>query len=506
VPAIAWAAEPDIQVPIRQPSSLESIFTSAELFMICTFVSSVWAFIWIGSYSEWSHNVPVSLDGETCREASIRNGVQGCVLCRDDYINVGLSCLSSLEEIGPLQVGAKFGSLFYAVLIVCTQLCGATSAMFLIRRTRRLGFLARKELAIVAIALFIDIVRMFLVDIFVIQDLFSGGAYQIFREPIPCDPAARYDEFFGADGTVYCEDFSNITAATRYYIGTSRAAFSSDTGKCTTWTSASPLLDFNTLSETWPFQFWAGGGHPRFSRLGWVVGGEFAFYIFFAVFINEVADIMFILPTSVCGWRFKALAILLELFQLGAICPAAIFTHGECLHHSDPFGVSLRFLRDVAVTFGYCTAVMPFFAIPLAVLGLGIPCVMLFIAGIFVLMIILPLKCISFVTRGVVAATVDKLLALMQQWLRLFVDELLRLPSMDALLPSITFLTFIPLLITGVFLGFFSVVGQASKKDGMQGLLALVFVSDVSFKIIATTCAEVLERMVQVGSRIAAVV
>ena len=65
-----------------------------------------------------------------------------------------------------------------------------------------------------------------------------------------------------------------------------------------------------------------------------------------------------------------------------------------------------------------------------------------------------------------------------------------RLPSVDALLPSITFLTFIPLLITGVFLGFLALVGQASKTDGVQGLLALVFVSDVSFKIIATTCAE----------------
>ncbi len=50
-------------------------------------------------YSEWSHDILVNLDVETCKEASIRNGVQDCMVHRDGFINVGLSCIKRLEDL-----------------------------------------------------------------------------------------------------------------------------------------------------------------------------------------------------------------------------------------------------------------------------------------------------------------------------------------------------------------------------------------------------------------------
>jgi hypothetical protein len=71
-------------------------------------------------------------------------------------------------------------------------------------------------------------------------------------------------------------------------------------------------------------------------------------YYFFATFVNEVADNLFVVPTTTShGWKCKAFSIALEMFQLGALCPAAIFDHWDCLHYTDPLGVSLVHLMDL---------------------------------------------------------------------------------------------------------------------------------------------------------------
>ena len=77
-------------------------------------------------------------------------------------------------------------------------------------------------------------------------------------------------------------------------------------------------------------------GHPRFLHLGWVLGGEFCLYYFGATVINEVADNFFVVPTTTVrgGWKCKALSIVLELFQLGTLFPAAAFVHGECIRYA----------------------------------------------------------------------------------------------------------------------------------------------------------------------------
>eukprot|EP01052_Picozoa_sp_SAG31_P044227 SAG31_NODE_7635_length_1634_cov_0.876221_2_plen_48_part_01 len=42
------------------------------------------------------------------------------------------------------------------------------------------------------------------------------------------------------------------------------------------------------------------------------------------------------------------------MFQLGALFPAAAFTHGDCLQYTDPLEVNLKVVRDMITTFGYC--------------------------------------------------------------------------------------------------------------------------------------------------------
>ena len=131
-------------------------------------------------------------------------------------------------------------------------------------------------------------------------------------------------------------------------------------------------------------------------------------YYFGASVINEVADNFFVVPADTIswGWKAKAFSIVLEVpslslgpgrrpliptlaravsplrresrtvaqasvahlpfptftrrapgrsqvFQLGALFPAAAFDHGDCLRYMDPLGVDLKLVRTTIVAFGY---------------------------------------------------------------------------------------------------------------------------------------------------------
>ena len=61
-----------------------------------------------------------------------------------------------------------------------------------------------------------------------------------------------------------------------------------------------------------------------------------------------------VVPIVCCwGWKCKVFSIVLEVFQLGALFPAAAFDHGDCIRYMDPFSVDLHFVRTTIVTFGY---------------------------------------------------------------------------------------------------------------------------------------------------------
>ena len=50
--------------------------------------------------------------------------------------------------------------------------------------------------------------------------------------------------------------------------------FLQDTSRCTTFGADSALMDYDSHGS-WNRR----GGHQRFTRIGWAVGGEFALYL-----------------------------------------------------------------------------------------------------------------------------------------------------------------------------------------------------------------------------------
>merc|ERR1711988_171828 len=58
---------------------------------------------------------------------------------------------------------------------------------------------------------------------------------------------------------------------------------------------------------------------------------------------------------------------------------------------------------------------------------------------------------------------------------------------------SVMTLSFIPMLLTGCFLGLLVVVGQGSKSGFMQVVTAIVLLADVLFKVGATLVTETHE-------------
>merc|ERR1712146_730910 len=69
-------------------------------------------------------------------------------------------------------------------------------------------------------------------------------------------------------------------------------------------------------------------------------------------------------------------SIALEVAQLGALAPAAVFDHNPCLTYKAPFGTPVGAIRDLIVPWGYCIWSLVVACLPLAVCGLvilGIP-------------------------------------------------------------------------------------------------------------------------------------
>ena len=226
---------------------------------------------------------------------------------------------------------------------------------------------------------------MLVIDIFVLRQYFSGGAYSIFRAPTLCDSLANSTDtgWLGADGSTYCDVSAPVLNTTmdaatvasiveerdsaEYYIATHREAYTGDSDQCSLFGRDTALLDLDETSGTW-----GNGGHPRFTRLGWVIGGEFALYYFFATFINELADCMFVVPTTTAGgWRCKIFSVALEFAQLGALAPAAVFDHNPCLHYTAPLNAPIALIRDLIVPWGYCIWGFVLASIPL--FGAGKP-------------------------------------------------------------------------------------------------------------------------------------
>lgn len=434
-----------------------------------------------------------AMDNDTacaeCGERSI------CAVCSEGYHNLGAQCFKHLENMPALKTGAALGGTTYFVLIVAIQCIGIVSEVLLIRRLFRRKLMPRKELVILCMALCTELVRMFLTDVFVMREYFGGRAYKIFRQPLPCTPSSTMS-WQAADSHWYCPDLSPHTADTHYYVADHETAWSMDRDMCSTFTTASPLLNFDERSPQDITRVIPGSNHRRFRTIGWIIGGEFAIYYFFATFINEVADIMFVVPTTTSsGWLCKIFSVALEVFQLGALCPAAIFSHQDCLHYTNPLDVPLGVIRTVVIVFGYCLWGFVFISVPLAVGAL------LFLGALYMLCIFAlgfaPVLralarcscCRPSRALSEAADALDRFKITMGRWLesaQVYAKE-----TTSGFINATMIMAFLPMLCGGMFLGTLVVIGQGSKQGAMQVLTAIVLLSDVLFKVFATVTTEV---------------
>lgn len=380
-----------------------------------------------------------------------------------------------------------------------TQFLGFFSKVLMIRRMLMRNLMPRKEFIVLVLALVIEILRVLFVDVFVLREYFGGRAYQIFREPLTCTSSSTAQAMYGlpswqaADSRRYCNDVSPHTPETRYYIASRQEAWSSDEAVCSTFTTTSALLAFDEVG------FQAVPGHTRFKTLGWAIGGEFAMYYFLATFLNELADTMFVIPTTTSnGWLCKLFAIGLEIFQLGALCPATVFTHSDCLHFAEPLGVSLDTISTLVVSFSYFVWGAVFLPFPLAAGGIALLLGALAAAGAAALTAP-ALRCCTpgccWGQRGAACmAAADGL-----ESARESISKALRnvrammWQGLEGIAEATILLTFLPAIFGGIFLGTLVVIGQGSKEGAMQSLTALVLFSDVLFKIVATVVTELVE-------------
>mmetsp|Transcript_127342 Transcript_127342/g.284013 ORF Transcript_127342/g.284013 Transcript_127342/m.284013 type:complete len:635 (-) Transcript_127342:19-1923(-) len=520
-----FAAEPisDAQreEETRAVVASRTVITEKEAALFQGIAFGVWLFIFIFGIVEHMHDLRQSCEGgdpvrgsgdkewlsvengsKACKTCSAKNDID-CDECAPGYYNLGTQCFKYLENFPPLTTGAALGGTIYFILIVTTQSAGIASELLLIRRLVRRKLMPRKELWILGCALFIEISRMFLVDIFVMQEYFGGRAYHIFRTPVPSPLAqcngnswADYNvtAWQGDDSQWYCDDVTSHSRATTYYIAARQDAWASEPNECSVFTTDSSLLNFDE-----------GGmqdvpGHTRFKTMGWVIGGEFALYYFFATFINEVADNLFVVPTTTTGgWMCKVFSVALEVFQLGALCPAAVFTHKDCLHFTAPLGVSMGTMSGIVMTFGYFIWGFIVLCIPLAGGGAALLGVVLLIC--FALAKLAPLfRCAAQLklcsrwpsyskTMDAIADGLVRTHETMEQLLE-FLHESMKKGFAGAR-NGVLVLAFLPMLCGGIFLGTLVVVGQGSKKGFMQVLTAIVLLSDVLFKVLATSVTEV---------------
>lgn len=407
------------------------VASEMELYLFAGAWLLVWVFIFVVGLVEFKSDLPVYCEAGSCELCEI----SGCSKCTSSYFNSGGKCYETLEELPPVSFGGIVGGANYLALIIAVQVLGCAIEILLIRRLRRAGLLPNKEFIVIMLALTLEVARILLIDLVVLRDYGTVRSYSIFGSPETQDS---------------------------YYVATRASAYSPDPDVCSTLKASSALLDFG---ETEGF---GGNGYNRFSRLGWILGGQLGLVYFFATFVNEVADIIFVVPTTTAfGWQCKAFSISLEFFQLGALVGPALFTHGDCLQYSNPLNVSLHMIRHIVVV--NCFLVWGFVAtcIPLALVG-----------GVLVIAVWLWSDlCLSMWGSG-------RALRVLEEWLARYTQTSAGI--------CVSFLGFavLPTLFSGIFLSVFVIAGQTSKGGFMDVLTALVLLSDVVFKVTATLVAE----------------
>eukprot|EP00971_Amphidinium_carterae_P033852 666694-Amphidinium_carterae.1 len=180
--------------------------------------------------------------------------------------------------------------------------------------------------------------------------------YSIYRTPSACDAQLNpVSSWVGPDDVEHCIYNSTSWREATVYVATSSneyspscAAFSADSAVLDLWDCKERLGEVVcTLSRPITHEHLCG-------PLGWVIGGKFGAVYRLAAFMNIITDIeVMILFAS--GRRdliaFGLLACLI-LLQLALLLPVAHFSHGGCLHVTNPLGLKLHIAQDAVHALG----------------------------------------------------------------------------------------------------------------------------------------------------------
>mmetsp|Transcript_37621 Transcript_37621/g.70293 ORF Transcript_37621/g.70293 Transcript_37621/m.70293 type:complete len:674 (-) Transcript_37621:70-2091(-) len=462
--------EPELELP---EVSTEPVLQKGEGFILGILAFVVWVIIFFGGRKEWEHGIQREC-GEDCADCGLADMsfvVTGCRLCKKGLYNGGMKCYKELEDLPPVKTGAALGGHFYYHAIIVVQVLGAMSEIILLARLRRRRQIIGKEMCVALTALLVEILRMILVDLFLLRTYFYNHSYTILPIDKPVNGTAS--EFVIAWSHLNLGDI--------------------DTSQCSIFGRNSALLDYDESFG------WGTGGHPRFRTIGWAIGGEFAMYYFLAAVINEVADNLFIIPATTLkyGFKCKVMSIILELFQLGALFPAAAFTHGRCLTYHNPLKADLSVIRYTIVTWGY------FLWGSVFVIGI-------FTAVVIFMHLVVMQSCLYTMIadaleysgvaawcrcsrgEGGVFSKCRQRCAVLAAGCVKFVERL-----GASTLEMYVFVASVPLLITGTCLGILVCLGQASKSGFEQVLTAIVLLSDVLLKLGLFCAVEVTDEMLR---------
>jgi hypothetical protein len=191
-----------------------------------------------------------------------------------------MECFRSVTDLPPVQTAAGLGGNTYFALIVTTQIAGASTELVLIKRLRDMDMMPPQEMFVLLTALAIEITRMFMVDVFMLQEYLKPNQYSVFRlgGPEQLDVGADDESWMSgswneANTSTQLAISPTVSSVPElYYIATSAQAWDPDPVQCSLFGRDSALLDYNEDyggPATWRPQ--STGGHPRFSHLGpWV--------------------------------------------------------------------------------------------------------------------------------------------------------------------------------------------------------------------------------------------
>jgi len=284
---------------LPEVSNEPAVYASEATFLL-VLAAIIWGLIFFGGRSEWQHGIPTECSDmcAECGKGDLSFRTTGCRRCKTGYLNGGMKCYTHLEDLPSVKTGAALGGGFYYYAIIVAQVLGASWEVMLLVRLRRRGLIG-KEMFVAASALLVELLRMAFVDSFILRTYFFNQSYQIYGLSMTGDLQLQRNTT-GPDANQFVVAWSNLKPCEL------------DVSKCSIFSRDSPLLDYDESFG------WGTGGHPRFRTIGWVIGGEFAMYYFFAAVVNEVADNLFIIPTTTLryGFKCKVLSVILELFQL----------------------------------------------------------------------------------------------------------------------------------------------------------------------------------------------